>query len=163
MMNVEPLTPENFAPYGHVIRSGVGATKDIRGGDVTLTKSLGEMEHAPIAATPALDIYDVQPANLTFAATKIEYHPHTAQLFSPMDVSRWLAAVWPEGPNGPMRAFLARPGDAIFYHPNVWHHGVVAWDRPAKFLSFMWRSGRSDDTVFEDLPVPITISCPDLG
>lgn len=163
MINAEPLTPENFAPYGHVIRSGAGSTKDIRGGEVTLTKSLGEMEHASIAATPALDIYDVQPSDLMLAATKIEHHPHTAQLFSPMDASRWLVAIWPEGPNGSVRAFLAGSGDAIFYHPNVWHHGVVALDRPAKFLSFMWRSGRSDDTVFQDLSAPINISCPDLG
>lgn len=155
------LTPEAFAPYGDVLRPGLGETKDIRGGTVRLSKSPAVFEHLPAAPDAKLDFYDVQPLHGPLVASTIERHPRSTQLFCPMGRARWLVAVWPDGPGGAAEAFVAGPGDVVTYRPNIWHHGIVALEQPVCFASLMWKSGDgTGDTEFQQLPRPVAIDWP---
>jgi ureidoglycolate lyase len=151
-----PLTPEGFAPYGHVARPGLGYVKMIRGGSVRLSKSATAFAHASEAPEAALDFYEVQPETGPLCARVIERHPFSAQLFCPMGAARWLVVIWPEGPEGAPLAFVAGPEDVVTYAPGLWHHGIVALDRPTCFSSLMWKAG-AGDTEFLDLAAPVMI------
>lgn len=157
----KPLTPEAFAAFGDVARPGLGETKEIRDGSVRLSKSPTVFDHLPDAPDAALDFYDVQPTTGPLLACTIERHPKSTQMFCPMSWARWLVAVWPDGPDGAPRAFVAGPGDVVTYRPGLWHHGIVALDRPICFASLMWKSpDRQGDTEFTRLPSPVTIDWP---
>ena len=158
MIQAEPLTPEGFAPFGHVARPGLGAVKTIRDGAVRLSKSTTAFDHLPDAPGAALDFYEVQPEVGHLTARVVERHPRSSQLFCPMGTGRWLVAVWPDGPDGAPLAFVAGPQDVVTYAPGLWHHGIVALDQPACFASLMWKGeDASGDTEFCDLPAPCAI------
>ncbi|MDK3018846.1 ureidoglycolate lyase [Pseudodonghicola flavimaris] len=153
-----PLTPEAFAPFGHVARPGLGEVKAIRGGGVRLSKSSTVFDHLAAAPDATLDFYEVEPEPGPLDARVIERHPRSSQLFCPMGAARWLVAVWPEGPEAPPLAFVAGPRDVVTYAPGLWHHGIVALDRPACFASLMWKAAdRAGDTEFLDLATPVRI------
>ncbi|MCA1336786.1 ureidoglycolate lyase [Pseudooceanicola marinus] len=157
----QPLTPEAFAPHGDVARPGMGAVKMIRAGQVRLSKTEATFPHDPAAHATALDFYEVEPSVAPMRATMVERHPFSTQMFCPMEAGRWLVAVWPDGPEGAPEAFVAGPGDVVTYRPGLWHHGIVALDRPATFASLMWKTADGQgDTEFLELPAPVLIDWP---
>ncbi|WP_164870800.1 ureidoglycolate lyase [Mesobaculum littorinae] len=160
MITATLLTPEVFAPYGHVGRAGQGVVAEVREGQVRTTRSEIPFPHDPEAVDPSLDLHEVAPAAAPLKLLHAQRHPYSTQLFVPMQVSRWLVVVWPEGPAAPPVAFVAGPQDTVVYAPGVWHHGILALDTPALFAAFMWRTGRGDET--ESLPVldPVTVDWP---
>ncbi|QIZ79155.1 ureidoglycolate lyase [Thalassovita gelatinovora] len=154
----KPLTPENFTNYGDVSRPNLGESKLIRNGEVRLSKSAAAFSHLPEAPAAALDFYEVQPTTNTLHAISVERHPRSTQMFCPMEAGRWLVVIWPNGPDGPPEAFVAAPDDVVTYKPGIWHHGIVALDRPAKFASIMWKSETGlGDTEFAPLNSPVDI------
>lgn len=156
-----PLTPEAFAAYGDVARPGSGDVKTIRGGAVRLSKTATAFEHQAEAPDARLDFYEVQPTTGALIAQTIERHPWSTQMFSPMSAADWLVVVWPDGPDGAPVAFVAGPLDVVTYRPGLWHHGIVALDRPACFASMMWKSPDGvGDTEFRQLAAPVTIDWP---
>ena len=159
-VTARPLEPEAFRPFGTVLRAGVGEVRSIRDGAVRLTHSDAAFDHDARAATPAIDLYEVAAEPLPLAARRIERHPFSVQIFSPVRAARWLVAVWPDGPEGRVEAFVAGPEDGVLYRRGLWHHGVVALDAPALFHSFMWRTGTGGDTEFADPAAPPVIHGP---
>ncbi|MEQ3749914.1 MAG: ureidoglycolate lyase [Celeribacter sp.] len=160
-IQAQPLTPDAFAPYGHVARPGLGEVKMIRDGQVRLSKSDTRFRHQPAASDAKLDFYEVAPETDLLTARMIERHAHASQLFCPMNAARWLVAIWPDGPDAPPLAFVAGPLDAVTYAPGLWHHGIVALDRAACFSSLMWKTGDAKaDTEFLPLAAPWGISWP---
>lgn len=158
LLRAQPLTPEAFAPYGHVARPGGGEVKMIRDGRVRLSKSATLFEHLASAPDATIDFYEVEPEQEVLIARTIERHERSSQLFCPMQGARWLVAVWPEGPEGAPLAFVAGPQDVVTYAPGLWHHGIVALDRPACFASLMWKAAdRQGDAEFRQLERPVTI------
>lgn len=155
------LTPEAFAPYGHVARPGLGDVKVIRNDRVRLSKSDTALSHQPDALDAKLDFYEVAPETDQLVATVIERHILSSQMFSPMNAARWLIVIWPDGPDKAPLAFVAGPQDVVTYAPGLWHHGIAAIDRPACFTSMMWKKGDlSVDTEFLTLDKAWGISWP---
>ncbi|WP_238364689.1 ureidoglycolate lyase [Mesobacterium pallidum] len=161
VVQARPLTAEDFAPYGSVARPGAGAVKAIRDGQVRLSKSPAGFEHAAGAPRLALDFYEVAATAPRLSAQQVERHPLSTQMFSPMRATRWLVAVWPDGPDGQVEAFVAGPEEVVTYDPGVWHHGVVALDSTATFTSLMFKTPDGQgDTEFAALPAPVLIDWP---
>lgn len=161
-VQARPLTARAFARYGDVAEPGRGDVKMIRDGQVRLSKSAAVFDHSPETVEHTLDFYEVPATEGQLVATMIERHARSTQMFSPMAAARWLVVIWPEGPEGPAEAFVARPDQVVTYHPGVWHHGIVALDRAATFASTMWKAAdRQGDTDFVPLPAPVTITWPD--
>ena len=159
-IDAEPLDPETFRPFGTVLEPGTGTVKTLRDGAVRLTRPGAGLPHDATAETPAVEFYDCAPATAPLVATHVEHHPHSTQLFACMSGTRWLVVVWPGAPGTDPRAFVARPDQAVLYAPGIWHHGIVALDRPAQFISWMWRTGGETDTVFAVLPAPVHVGWP---
>lgn len=103
----------------------------------------------------------VGPSALPLTLAQVEHHPHAAQVFVPVDVSRYLVTVMPAGPDGtpdPVQALcMVLPGTmGVIYRPGVWHAGVTVLDRTAHFAVLMYR-GVPDDDVFAPIP-PLTLA-----
>lgn len=150
-LRLEPLTPEAFAPYGDVVAPPApGARAAIESG-----------LHAG-AEAPILGFNHLTPHDLPLTAIAMERHNRSSQCFMPMDVSRWVVLVAPDIDGRPdpsrIRAFLVRGDQAVNYHVGIWHHPLRVLDRPARFASLMWTTGRKeDDEEWSTLPEPLLV------
>lgn len=107
-IEARPLTPEAFAPFGHVARPGFGDVKAIRDGQVRLSKSDTAFAHGPAADAARLDFYEVAAERDLLVASMIERHAQSSQMFSPMGAA---AGWWRSGPTAPRaRRWPSSPG-----------------------------------------------------
>lgn len=150
------FSEESFAAFGAVItRPDIAGARqfysDWLGGE-------GEM------LTPVFHVNRMEPVAFPVSLDTLERHPHAAQAFVPLDVSRYLVTVAPTAENGaPDLARLVSfevPGSVgVIYRRNVWHAGARVLDRTGAFAVLMWR-GASDDDVFAPIEacqlVPLT-------
>lgn len=105
---------------------------------------------------PSFHLNHVSPIPADAPVERVERHPRAAQVFLPVDVSRYLVTVMPSHADGspcPERGLLFEvPGTlGIAYAPGVWHAGARVLDRAGHFAVLMWR-GAQDDDVFCDIP-----------
>lgn len=105
----------------------------------------------------------VAPSTLPVQLTQVERHPHAAQVFLPVDVSRYLVVVMPSHPDGSpdlagARCFELSGTVGVIYRRDIWHAGMMVLDRPGSFAVLMPR-GTSEDDVFCSIPA-ITLQCP---
>lgn len=141
----DTCTAEEFAPFGTLIHRPEGA-----GQRQYYSDWLGGEELAPV-----FHINNVLPTVLPATVTKLERHPHAAQCFVPLDVSRYLVTVAPSLPNGSadlarLRSFLLPGNLGVVFAKGVWHAGASVLDRAGAFAVLMWR-GAEDDDVFADI------------
>ncbi len=118
------------------------------------------------ACRPVLHTNQVPESALPVTLDSLEKHPHAAQAFVPLDVSRYVVTVAPSDREGrpcvdQLRAFLV-PGDrGVIYRRGVWHGSARVLDRTGSFAVLMWR-GAADDDVF--LPIdPVMLALEPLG
>lgn len=152
---IRPREPDAaaFAPFGALIE-GPAHHGDRRLYSDWLT---------PVAGlTLQFHINSVPRSDLPLTLTQVEHHPHAAQVFVPLDVSRYLVTVMPDAggapdPSGTLSMIL--PGTmGVIYRPGAWHMGVTVLDRDGRFAVLMWR-GAEDDDVFVPI-APITVTAP---
>lgn len=153
-VTLERLTAAAFAPFGDVV-----AAPDVPGERAFHTDALtpdGE------ATRVSLHVNHVLPSELPLVATRMERHPATSQTFLPLDASRYLVVVAGRaGDGGPdptsLKGFWSPGTRGVTYRRDVWHHGMVVLDRPARFAVLMWRRQGGTDDVFADLPAPVEL------
>lgn len=164
MLELEPLSTETFRPFGQVAQPGLGQVKEIRDGTVRLTRSPALLDRDAEAVDLALDFYEAMPEKGRMDILQAENHPHSAQLFVPLDLVPYLVIVWPGHPDETSpRAFVGQGAQAVIYTPGVWHHGIVALQRQTPFLSSMWRCTGGGDTEFASLAVPLSLDLSGIG
>ncbi len=146
-----PVNAAAFAPFGAIIDA---------------PRALGERKMFNDWLRPVeglalqFHINAIAPSPAPILLTQIERHPHAAQVFVPMDVSRYVVTVAPSRADGTpdLSALLSMelPGTlGVIYNAGVWHAGVTVLDRTAHFAVLMYR-GAPDDDVFRAIE-PITI------
>ena len=153
-VTLEPLTAAAFAPFGDVV-----AAPAVPGERALHTDALtpdGE------GTRVSLHVNHVLPSELPLVATRMECHPATSQTFLPLDASRYLVVVAGRaGDGGPdpasLKGFWSTGTHGVTYRRNVWHHGMVVLDRPARFAVLMWRRTEGPDDVFAALPAPVEL------
>jgi len=148
------LDAQAFAPFGALIEAPARAGERAMYGDwLVPLPGLALQFHLNRVARAALPL----------VLDQVERHPHAAQVFLPVDVSRYLVTVMPSDGGGapaPDRALsFILPGTAgVVYRPGAWHAGITALDRDASFAVLMWR-GAADDDVFAPIaPVMLHIA-----
>lgn len=104
---------------------------------------------------PVFHVNNVLPSTLPLTLNKLERHPHAAQCFVPLDVSRYLVTVAPSLADGSadmarLKSFVLPGTIGVVYAPGVWHAGASVLDRAGAFAVLMWR-GANDDDVFADI------------
>jgi len=119
---------------------------------------------APVAGlAPQFHTNRVAASVLPLAIDRVERHPHAAQVFLPLDATRYVVTVMAADAAGEpdpatARAFLLPPTLGVVYRAGVWHASITALDRVASFAVLMWR-GHAEDDVFAAIP-PVVVSAP---
>ena len=151
-----PISDEAFALFGELVaHRGVDARRYLR--DV------------PEGAAPAANLrmwvsrYPA-PRPLPVVHKKLERHPHSAQTFIPLRVSRYVVVCAPadaagDPDAGRARAFVVGPGTGVAYRRGVWHGPMTVLDEPAEFAVVMWSTGDAGrDDEWRDLREPIAVA-----
>lgn len=158
----EPLSAAAFAPYGDVVSAGLRAGSSANQGTAVRFDRAARLSNLRPDATPNLAVFRAAPQPLPFHAKLLEQHPRSTQSFLPMVCARFLVCVAPTAADGgpdeqKLQAFLCGPGQGITYGVGVWHHPIVALDRPAEFAMLAWEDGGALDCVERPLASPASI------
>jgi len=158
MRSLEATAPDpaRFAPFGALIE------QPRQVGD----RRVFSQWLAPVdGLAQKVHLNKVAPTALPSVLTRLERHPHAAQMFLPVDVERYLVTAMPSAADGapdPAGAVcMLLPGSTgVVYRPGVWHASMTVLDRTASFAVLMWR-GAPDDDVFADI-APLSLGLADL-
>jgi len=139
------FSSDRFAPYGAIIDRPAQA-----GDRAFYSRWLGGE-----GLEPVFHVNNVPMTTMPALVNRLERHPHAAQCFVPLDVSRYLVTVAQSRPDGSpdleqVETFLVPGTLGVVYAPGVWHAGISVIDRAGAFAVLMWR-GAHDDDVFTDI------------
>lgn len=155
-MNIvaSPIDPASFAPFGMII-----GAPETAGERRIFSDSLPAVEGLALQ----FHVNAVAPSAAPITVSLLERHPHAAQAFVPMDVSRYVVTVAPTGADGAPDlsgvVSLELPGTVgVIYNAGVWHAGVTALDRIAHFAVLMYRGAPDDDEFRAIHPITILIA-----
>ena len=157
------LTAGAFRLFGEVIcADGLAGLAVNEGRGLRFNTGLA-LAHATRATAPTLALYRMQPSPPPVSVALFERHPHSAQLFLPMDARRYLVVVAPRLPQGgpdthAARAFAARADQGIIYAPGVWHAPLIALDAISTFAMMMFETGEAEDCILYPLAAPLAVS-----
>ena len=163
-LKAEPLTKENFAPYGDVIEidgakhfgmndDGMERYYDLANVDIDY-----DAGGKPVLSMTVCNKVDSMPYDMYC----IERHPRGSQAFIPMTDSPLIIAVAEPSDTvdlSKVKAFVSNGKQGINYNKNVWHMPTICLDADQKFL-IVDRGGKGDncDLVdFSDSKITITL------
>ena len=145
----EPLTRQEFAPFGEVIETAGAERRLINDGTTVRFHDLARVNVAVGGGFPLISVFRAQPRAVPLAVEVLEQHPLGSQAFVPLDPAPFLIVVGPAGPlpgAGELRAFVTDGRQGVNYARGVWHHPVIALDRESDFL-VVDRGGPGDNLV----------------
>ena len=128
----QPLTRENFAPFGDVIDAGGDLHYPINGGKTERYHALAKPEAIGPNGHVLISIGKATPYGFPLKLAMVERHPLGSQAFIPLSPRPFLVVVCHDGKDGPgtPHAFVTQPGQGVNYPRNHWH-GVLTPDRRA--------------------------------
>ena len=132
-IQIQPLTPEAFAPYGDVLDCRGAPDKIINQG---LCGRYNDRATIDIDNGRAgLSLFNAEPRALPLTLDMVERHPEGSQAFVPMSEHPFLVIVAPDdnGRPGVPMAFKTAPGQAINFHKNTWHGVLTPLAKPGLF------------------------------
>jgi len=133
----QPLTRENFAPFGQVLDAGEWANHyPINAGRCERFHDLATAQASGTDARVILSIFQGTPYALPLKLTMVERHPFGSQAFMPLSPRPFLIVVAHDTPSGPgvPQAFLSAPGQGVNYPQNLWHGVLTPLGEPQNFL-----------------------------
>ncbi|TCL74638.1 ureidoglycolate lyase [Rhizobium sp. BK251] len=135
-LDIKPLTKSAFGPFGDVIEADPTTVRLINNGTTERFHALAAAEAAGEGARVIINIFRGQPRVFPHAVVMMERHPFGSQSFSPLSNRPFLVVVSSDegGQPGRPQAFLARGGQGVNYHRNVWHHPLMALGEASDFL-----------------------------
>ena len=152
-IQAEPLTAEAFAPFGKVIEISGEPSFFINAGRCGRYHDIARPDVRDREGAIAISIGRSDAVTLPLAIGLLERHPLGSQAFIPTGNARMLVVVATDagGIPGLARAFLAKPGQGVQYHANVWHGVLAPLEGPADFL-IVDRVGPGDNLEEHHLP-----------
>ena len=158
----QPLTRENFAPFGDVIDTGGELHYPINGGKTERYHALARPEAIGPNGHVLISIGKATPYDFPLELTMVERHPLGSQAFIPLSPRPFLVVVCHDenGVPGTPRAFLTEPGQGVNYARNCWHGVLTPIGEPQDFL-IIDRGGDGDNLEEFYFPAPYEIHLPD--
>jgi ureidoglycolate lyase len=147
----EPFDQARFAPYGFAVPRPASAGRTSLDGMLACARPEGRL---------GASITRLDPLAAPDSIERMERHAHTAQLFLPLEGSRYLilTALGGDAPDMATLAAWIVPADiGIAYGKGVWHAPMRVLDAPAAFLVLMQRISPSLDEDWHTLGDPVTI------
>ena len=144
------LSEQDFAPFGGFIDKP-HITGERRFHSAWLGADNGD-------CAPVLHTNRIAASQCPVLLESLEHHPHAAQVFIPLDVSRYLVVVAPSDEQGQpvisgLRAFVMPGSVGVVYRAGIWHAGARVLDREGSFAVLMWRGSKTDDVHLAIEPV----------
>jgi ureidoglycolate lyase len=151
-LRATPISEESFRPFGALVPRPSEAGR-------TSLEAMIESDGAAARLSASLTVID--PDAPPMLAPKMERHPHSAQMFLPIAVERYLVVVAPDRGGAPdpagARAFVV-PGDlGIVYAIDRWHCPMRVLESRGSFVVLMAMSGTERDEAWAELPEPLEI------
>ena len=152
-----PLTADAFAPFGEVLEVAGPPDKIINQGKCGRFHDRARLDFGGGAA--GISLFQAELRATPYLLDLLERHPLGSQAFVPMSQSRFLVTVAEDagGVPGPVRAFIARAGQGINLHRNVWH-GVLCPLDGAGLYAVIDRIGEGNNLEEYWLPQPVAIT-----
>ena len=136
ILYAEPLTRENFAPFGDVLDTGCPTHYPINEGKCERFHDLARVEATGPNSRVLISIFCGTPYEFPLRLSMVERHPFGSQAFMPLSPRPFLVVVCPSKPEGPgiPQAFITAPGQGVNYHRDVWHGVLTPIGRPQDFV-----------------------------
>ncbi|KAI9028109.1 ureidoglycolate hydrolase-domain-containing protein [Phycomyces nitens] len=161
MLVAQPLTREDFAPFGDVIQASSGiAVTSANQGTAEKYHQVGQVinDFAKGRGRSHLSVFHCRPATeVPFTVKLLERHPFSSQAFIPMTDGRvrgYLVIVALNGADDKpdmktLKAFIASSTQGINYREGIWHHPMVALEHETDFACLVHESGIPKDDCNE--------------
>lgn len=138
-LEIQPLRPEAFAPFGEVIALEGARHYPINAGTTERFHALAGVDASEADGQPVISLFRGQPRPLPLPITIMERHPLGSQAFVPLTHAledEYLVVVAPPGDFEAerMQAFLARGFQGVSYARGIWHHPLIALHKVSDFL-----------------------------
>ena len=134
----QPLTREDFAPFGEVIEASEHANSQMNSGTFARFDNLATVTNAPGSATSNISMVRSQePASLPYEFSLVEKHPLCSQAFIPLNNTVFYVVVGPPGDTieaANLKAFVTNGRQGISYFPGTWHMPLISLARGQEFL-----------------------------
>ena len=135
MLTIEPLTRENFAPFGDVIDAEGAAHVTINQGFARRCDGQAKIDVASEGGSVNVSLFTARPRPAPIEIALMERHPLGSQLFAPLQARPWLIVVCGDPRDASTyRAFRATGRQGVNYARNVWHHPLLVLDDNSLFL-----------------------------
>lgn len=148
-LNLKPLTPEAFAPFGDVIQKQGHFPEEINYGQTRKYAGLAHLDVDDEAGTGTVHIYRSRPVSLPFRVEVMEYHPLGSQTFMPLHERPFLVVVAPPSQTlnfKSVQGFFTNGEQGVNLHKGVWHHYQLSLDETCDYL-VIDRSGPGVNTI----------------
>ena len=97
----------------------------------------------------------------SFDVHLLEKHPHSTQIFIPLNARTSYLVIVCLGNTEPdlktLKAFVAEASQGITYKPGTWHHPLIAMEKETDFACLVWEDGSDEDCVTFELKKPIHV------
>lgn len=160
----EPLTADEFAPFGDVIEARDSSAYFVNNGQAQRFHDLAKIDVAAGDGYPLINIFRGAPTHFPLTLNKIERHPLGSQAFIPLGNYQFLIVVAGTTSNdlpGPLRIFLSNGHQGVNYRPGVWHHPLIVLNHTTEFL-VIDRGGAGANCDVAELSNRIVIESPEI-
>ena len=148
-IKIEPLTRENFEPFGQVIEAEEPAEMiTINDGYATRYHDLATVDVSASAGRPLINIFRGRPRPLPITIHMMERHPLGSQAFIPLHEDPFLLVVAPVGEHvdvHDLSAFITNGKQGINYAVNVWHFPLLVLGSEEKDFLVVDRGGDGEN------------------
>ncbi|UJF17831.1 ureidoglycolate lyase [Vibrio sp. SS-MA-C1-2] len=130
-LKIEPLTPENFKPFGQVIDKNQAEFFYINNGGTKRYHRLADTDTLDQGGNSIISLFESKAKSMPFRIEMVERHPLGSQAFIPINGIPFLVVVAQPGESPQiedLHAFYSDGTQGVSYNKNVWHHPVIALD-----------------------------------
>lgn len=153
----EPLTTEEFAPFGDVLDCAGDPDKLINAGLCGRYHDRAQLDFGSDGRA-GISLFKAETRRLPYTVDLLERHPDGSQAFLPMTEHPFLVIVASDVGGKPAmpRAFLTKPHQGINFHKGTWHGVLTPLSAPGLF-AVVDRIGPTPnlEEVFLDPPVTV--------
>ncbi|WP_171209473.1 MULTISPECIES: ureidoglycolate lyase [unclassified Ruegeria] len=130
---IQPISAQNFAPFGDLIHTGGAPDKIINQGQCERFHDRAQLDF--VEGRAGISLFNANPRALPYHLDMVERHPEGSQAFIPMTYQPFLVIVAKDhnGQPGRPQAFLTQPGQAVNYHRRTWHGVLTPLHGPGLF------------------------------
>ncbi len=134
VIKTEPLTADAFAPFGDVLEASGDPDRLINAGACGRWHDRARLDFGD-GGRAGISVFRATPRDMPYRLDLLERHPDGSQAFIPMAQAEWLITVAPDagGVPGPVRAFIAAPGQGVNLLPGTWHGVLTPLHAPGLF------------------------------